>query len=510
MMLLKAVRNNPGSVKSIRGSISTSEVAPRVARLFLDGMDCDASQEAVFERVDPVTGKVVTLASAATVGDATRAAEIAAAAFPQWAETAPSFRRAILAKAADILLTRAEELSGIMMSETGATREWCAFNIRLGSRILMDAAAMTTHVGGAILPTEEPGMTSYAVRQPAGVCLAIPPWNAPVILGIRSIAMALACGNTVVLKASELCPATHRALVGVLAEAGIPPGVINLISNAPADAATIVEALIAHPVVRRINFTGSTRVGRIVAQTAAKYLKRCLLELGGKAAFIVLDDADLDEAVKAAAFGAFFNQGQICMSTERIIVVDSVADAFVARFLEKVRALRAGDPALGHMPLGSLVSPDSARRVRLLIDDAVSKGATLLAGGECHEAFMDATVVDHVARPMRLYREESFGPVASIIRVADTEEAVTVANDSEYGLSGAVFGRDLGRALSVARRIESGICHINSATVADEPQVPFGGVKASGYGRFGGTAALDEFTELRWITVATQSGNYPI
>jgi acyl-CoA reductase-like NAD-dependent aldehyde dehydrogenase len=322
--------------------------------------------------------------------------------------------------------------------------------------------------------------------------------------------MALACGNTVIFKASELCPATHRLIGDVLTEAGFPAGVVNVISNAPADASVVVEALIAHPVVRRVNFTGSTRVGRIVAQVAARHLKRCLLELGGKAAFLVLDDADVGEAVKAAAFGAYFNQGQICMSTERIIVMDEVAEEFVGRLAEKVATLKSGDPARGIFPIGAMITAESARRVRSLVEDAIGKGATLLAGGEAHDAFMDATLIDNVTRSMRIYREESFGPVSAIIRVSSVEEAITVANDCEYGLSGAVFGRDIGRALEVASRIESGICHINSATVADEPQVPFGGVKASGYGRFGGAAALDEFTELRWVTLSTMPGSYPL
>ena len=493
-----------------RANTAALAPAPFVAKLFIGGTDCDATEGATFERINPVSGMLSTIASAARLEDVGREADAAAAAFPNWAASPPTFRRNLLERAASILAERAREISTIMTSETGATEDWCAFNVELGSKILSDAADMTTYVTGSIIPTARPATTAFAIRQPAGICLAIAPWNAPIILGVRSFAMALACGNTVIFKASELCPATHRTLVEVLHDAGFPPGVINLISNAPADAAAIVEGLIAHPVVRRINFTGSTRVGRIVAQTAAKYLKRCLLELGGKAAFVVLDDADLDEAVKAAAFGAFFNQGQICMSTERIILMDSVADAFVDRFKEKVQSLRAGDPLRGHMPLGTLVSSDSARRVRALIDDAIAKGAVLLAGGGGHDAFMDATVLDHVSRPMRLYREESFGPVAAIIRVADVEEAITVANDCDYGLSGAVFGRDVARALGVARRIESGICHINSATVHDEPQMPFGGVKASGYGKFGGPAALDEFTELRWITMSSAPGEYPI
>jgi acyl-CoA reductase-like NAD-dependent aldehyde dehydrogenase len=497
-------RNN-----AVLGAPSPAQV-PNLARLLIAGEDRDAGNGATFERINPVTAEVATLASAATLDDARRAADAAAAAFPGWAASTPGFRRALLEKAAALLVERQAAITAIMMGETGATRQWCAFNIRLGSQILLDAAGMTTHVCGSIIPTDQPNATAFAIRQPAGVCLAIAPWNAPVILGVRSIAMALACGNTVIFKTSELSPATHRAIGDVLVDAGFPAGVVNVISNAPADASSIIEALIAHPVVRRINFTGSTRVGRIVAQCAAKYLKRCLLELGGKAAFIVLDDADLDEAVRAAAFGAFFNQGQICMSTERIIVMDEVADAFVERFRAKARTLRAGDPKRGHMPLGTLITADAARRVRTLIDDAIGKGAELLAGGDSHDAFMDATVLDHVSRPMRLYREESFGPVAVIIRVADADEAVTVANDCEYGLSGAVFGRDIMRAMDVARRIESGICHINMASVGDEPQMPFGGVKASGYGKFGGTAALDEFTELRWIMLSTQPGDYPI
>ncbi|MBL0371645.1 aldehyde dehydrogenase [Rhizobium sp. KVB221] len=494
------------SASSPAGSVSA---APSVD-LLIGGREATSSSGLSFERINPVSGSIASVAAAATLEDATRAANAAAAAFPDWGQSAPGIRRSVLEKAAEILARREAEITTLMMSETGATAPWCAFNVKLGGQMFLDAAAMTTQVTGTIIPTERPGVTSFAVRQPAGVCLAIAPWNAPIILGVRSIAMALACGNTVVFKSSELCPATHYMLGDILMEAGLPAGVMNVISNAPADASVIVEALISHPVVRRVNFTGSTRVGRVIAQIAAKHLKRCLLELGGKAAFIVLDDADLDEAVKAAAFGAFFNQGQICMSTERIIVVDAVADRFVERFLEKVKTLQAGDPVRRHLPLGALITAESARRVRLLIEDAVAKGAVLLTGGENHDALMDAAIVDHVSRPMRLYREESFGPVASIIRVADAEEAITVANDCDYGLSGAVFGRDIGRAMDVARRIESGICHINSATVNDEPQIPFGGVKASGYGKFGGLAALDEFTELRWITLSSQPGNYPI
>jgi acyl-CoA reductase-like NAD-dependent aldehyde dehydrogenase len=246
----------------------------------------------------------------------------------------------------------------------------------------------------------------------------------------------------------------------------------------------------------------------------ARELKPVVLELGGKAPLLVLHDADLGEAVKAAAFGAFMNQGQICMSTERIIVVDSVADEFVAQFTAKARMLVAGDPREGRTPLGAMVDLKAAQHVRDLIGDAAARGGRITSGAETDGlttgVLMSATVVDYVTPAMRLYREESFGPVVAVIRVKDEEAAIAAANDSEYGLSAAVFSRDIARALSVARRIRSGICHINGPTVHDEAQMPFGGVKASGYGRFGGQAGVAEFTELRWITIETQAGQFPI
>ncbi|AAL52741.1 salicylaldehyde dehydrogenase [Brucella melitensis bv. 1 str. 16M] len=281
---------------------------------------------------------------------------------------------------------------------------------------------------------------------------------------------------------------------------GFPAGVANVISNAPDDAPEIVAALIAHPAIRRINFTGSTQVGRIIARQAAGHLKPVLLELGGKAPFIVLEDADLDQAVDAAAFGAFMNQGQICMSTERFIVHEKVADAFAEKLAAKARSLPAGDPR-GNVVLGSLVDLKSAQRMDALIADAVAKGGRVLAGGKRDGAVVEATIIDGVTPQMDIYTQESFGPVKPIIRVKSAEEAIRVANDTEYGLSSAIFSQNVKRALALSRKLETGICHINGPTVADEAQVPFGGVKSSDYGRFGGKAAINEFTELRWITI---------
>jgi acyl-CoA reductase-like NAD-dependent aldehyde dehydrogenase len=416
----------------------------------------------------------------------------------------------LLTKAAAELEARAPQFIEAMMAEIGATQGWAGFNLALAAGIVREAAAMTTQIGGEVIPSDKPGCIAMALREPVGVMLGIAPWNAPIILGVRAIAMPLACGNTVILKASEQCPRTHALIVEAFQAAGLPEGAVQIISHAPEDAADIVAALIDHPAVRRINFTGSTHVGKIIARRAAEHLKPVLLELGGKAPLIVLEDADLDEAVKAAAFGAFMNSGQICMSTERIIVVDAVADEFAGKFREKVRAMPCGDPREGKTPLGAVVDQKTVDTVQALIDDALAHGAELLVGGEANGVLMPAHVIDKVTPGMKLFRHESFGPVVGITRARDEAHAIALANDTEYGLSAAVFTRDTARGLRVARQIQSGICHVNGPTVHDEAQMPFGGTKASGYGRFGGKAGIDSFTELRWITIETQAGHYPI
>jgi benzaldehyde dehydrogenase (NAD) len=379
------------------------------------------------------------------------------------------------------------------MGETGSTEGWARFNLMLAASMIREAAALTTQISGEVIPSDKPGCVAMAVREPAGVVLGIAPWNAPIILAVRAIATPLACGNTVILKASEVCPRTHSLIVEAFIQAGF----------------TVVGALIDHKAVRRINFTGSTAVGRIVAIRAAQNLKPVLLELGGKAPLLVLEDADLDEAVKAAAFGAFMNQGQICMSTERIIVMAGVADEFVAKFKRKVASMATGNPRAGKTPLGAVIDLKSVQHVESLVADAVGQGADQINGGAADGVLMPATVIDKVTPAMKLFREESFGPVVAIVRARDEADAITLANDTEYGLSAAVFTKDIARGLRVARQINSGMCHINGPTVHDEAQMPFGGVKASGYGRFGGKAGIDAFTELRWITLQTTPRHYP-
>ncbi|ANL32074.1 salicylaldehyde dehydrogenase protein (plasmid) [Rhizobium phaseoli] len=476
--------------------------------LLINGADRAAADGRTYDRLDPFTEKLASRAAAASLEDVAAAVDAASTAFATWSKTGPSQRRAILVKAADIMDAKVGEFTRLMIEETGATAPWAGFNVMLAANILREAGAMTTQISGEIIPSDKPGALAMGVRQAAGVCLAIAPWNAPVILATRAIAMPIACGNSVILKASEQCPGTHRLIATVLTEAGLPAGVINVLTNAPEDAPEIVTALIAHPTVRRVNFTGSTKVGRIIAETCGKYLKPALLELGGKAPLVILDDADLDGAVNAAVFGAFMHQGQICMSTERIIVDETIADAFVAKLAARASQLPAGDPR-GHVVLGSLISLDAARKMEELIADATEKGAKLVAGGKRSGTVVEATLLDHVTPDMRVYAEESFGPVKPIIRVSGEEEAIRIANDTEYGLSSAVFSRNVQRAMAVAARIESGICHINGPTVHDEAQMPFGGVKGSGYGRFGGKAAIAEFTDLRWITVEDSAQHYP-
>ncbi len=476
----------------------------------IGGRDAASGDGRYYEKRNPFTGELIARVPDAGPLDAVAAVGAAASAFKEWSKTPPSKRRAILWKAADLLEARAKDVAATITAETGGTFGWGMFNTFFAASILREAAASTTHLSGETIPSDIPGNIALSIRQPVGVVLGIAPWNAPMILGMRAVAMPLACGNTVVLKASEECPGTHRIIGDVLEEAGLPAGAINVLTTSREGAAGAVDALIADPRVKRVNFTGSTHVGKIVAMQAAKYLKPVLLELGGKAPLVVLDDADIDEAAAAANFGAFMHQGQICMSTERIVVQKPVVQQFLDRLAIKARGLKVGDPATPETQIGSMVNERSAQRVQGLVKDAVDRGARIICGGEVHGTLFQPTVLDRVTPDMRIYREESFGPVVIVLPVGDDEEAIRMANDTEYGLSAGVFSRNLDRAYAVASRIESGICHINGPTVADEPQMPFGGVKESGFGRFGGKAGIAEFTELRWITLQTGHRHYPI
>ena len=485
-------------------------VAGREAKQFINGEWTGAADGTTFQKKNPYNGEVASHVASGKRGDARRAIEAAHAAFQTWGSTAPAVRRGLFLKVADVLERRMQEVAKITAEETGQTFGWGMFNCIFSVGTLREAAAQAYAAVGEVIPTDLPDTTAMAIRQPVGVVVGIAPWNAPMILGIRAIAAPLAYGNTVILKASEECPATHLMIASIFEEAGFPKGVVNVITNAPADAAEVVDELIANPKTRRISFTGSTKIGRLIAESAGRHLKRVVLELGGKAPMIVLKDADIDAAVSAANFGAFMNQGQICMSTERIVVEKSIAEEFAKKLAAKGQALKVGDPLSPDSQLGCMINPGAIKRVQELVDDAVAKGAKVLCGGKAQGPCYPPTVVYGGTPAMRMYGEESFGPAKPIVIANDAEDALLIANDTPYGLSSAVFTRDVNNALRIAEKLEFGICHINGATVHDEPQMPFGGMKDSGYGRFGGHAGLQEFTELRWITIRRTPSHYPI
>ena len=485
-------------------------IAVEEQNLLIGGKWVGAKSGKECEQTNPYNEETVGRAAAAGPDDVDLAVKAAQDAFEAWGFGPPAARREVLLAAADLLQERAEEIAGIVTEETGGTFGWGMFNCQLASGMLREAGSQAYSVVGEVIPSDIPGAMAIARRQPAGVVVGIAPWNAPVILGTRAIATPLAYGNTLILKGSELCPRTHAAIVRTVQDAGAPDGVINYLTNDPGDAAEIVDALIAHPGTRRINFTGSTRVGRIIAENCGRHLKRCLLELGGKAPMIVMADADLDEAVNAANFGAFMHSGQICMATERIIVDSSVAGEFTEGLVAKASAMTVGDPSNPETMIGPLINKASLEHVSELVEDAKSKGAEVATGGEADGPCYKPTVLTKVTPEMRVYEEESFGPVVPILEYSDLDDAVRTANDTNYGLAGAVFSRDIPTALDVAQRIESGICHVNNSTVHDEPQMPFGGVKESGWGRFGGSAALEEFTDIHWTMVMGQPRQYPI
>ncbi|MFD7503134.1 aldehyde dehydrogenase family protein [Streptomyces sp. NPDC059850] len=479
--------------------------------LLIGGKDTPAASGRTADDLNPYTGEVYATVAAGGPEDVARAVAAADAAFPDWAAMAPFARRKIFLTAADLLESRAAQAAEFMRHEAGGTAPWAHFNVALAANILREAAAAITAPRGDVLSAQEAGALGLAVREPMGVVAAFAPWNAPVILGVRSVAAPLAAGNTVVMKPSEDAPLACGLFVAdVLRDAGLPDGVLNVVTNAPEDAAEVAEALIADERVRMVNFTGSTGVGRVIGAHAARHLKPAILELGGKNAIIVLDDADVDYAVDAAAFGVFMNSGQICMSGDRILVHESLAEEFTAKFTAKVAALPCGDPADPTTVVGPLVRPEAAQRVAALVQDAVAKGAAVLTGGTAPEGSVHpATVLSGVTEDMDLYHAEAFGPVCVVATFADDDEAIALANATDHGLTCGIITENGTHGLRVARRIRTGIVHINDQSVADEPQVPFGGIKQSGYGRFGGRWGIEAFSDTRWITLATQHAHYP-
>jgi aldehyde dehydrogenase (NAD+) len=383
------------------------------------------------------------------------------------------------------------------------------FETGYASGVFRAAAAAAYQMTGDILPSDL-GKLSLVIREPLGVVSVISPWNFPVILSSRGFAVALAVGNSVVLKPSEETPVAGGLLLAeVLEEAGLPKGVLNVVTCSRDNVAEVADELIANPTVRGISFTGSTAIGSQVAAKAGGLLKKFCVELGGKDALIVLDDADIELAVNAATFGSFMHQGQICMSVERIIVQREIADEFTEKLVANTRKLKVGNPREMANCIGPIINEKQLGKIRAQVDDAVSKGAKLLCGGKNEGLFFEPTVLSNVSRDMQIFREETFGPVAPIITAGDVEEAIAIANDSEYGLSAGIMTRDEERGLELARRLKTGMAHVNDSSVHDEPHAPFGGVRASGIGRHGGVQGIDSFTETRWITLERGGRHFP-
>jgi acyl-CoA reductase-like NAD-dependent aldehyde dehydrogenase len=490
--------------------MTVSAIEKTVRGLHIGGEWTDATGGGTFEDTDPFTGDVVASVPAGTREDARRAIEAADEAFPAWSQSPPAERQRIFLKAADILESRAEEVASWLTRETGATFGFSMFQLQFVQGLFRQAAALGYQPMGEIIPSDM-GAFAMGIRRPVGVVGAIAPWNAALILPARSFASPIALGNTVVMKPSERSPYVGGLLFGeIFSDAGLPKGVLNIVTHAPGEAGPIGDELAENPAVRVINFTGSTETGRQIAEAAGRNLKRVVLELGGSNPLIVLADADLDYAVDAAAFGAFFHQGQICMSARRIIVEEAIADALTERLATKTKSLKAGDPKEQDTVIGPLITEDAVATVKKRVDDVVAEGAKVLAGGEAEGSVYRATLLTDVPKDSQFARVETFGPVAMIEVVGSADEAVERANDTNYGLAAGIITSDPDRGLALAQRIESGIVHVNDQPVADEPQMPFGGVKDSGFGRFGGTAAINEFTDIRWVTVKSGTHPFPI
>jgi benzaldehyde dehydrogenase (NAD) len=460
----------------------------------------------VHDVVEKATGASLGKVGIANPADITAAAAAAAAAQPAWAAMPPRDRAAMFRKVIAFFEAHSEEMVQIMVRETGSIPPKSQFEIGEVVIPLQLAASMILQPQGVLLPTA-PGRLNYAKRVPHGVVGVISPFNFPLLLSMRSVAPALAVGNSVVLKPDAQTPITGGFLIARAFEAaGLPSGVLQVLPGA-ADAG---EAMCSDPHIKMIAFTGSTAAGRRVGEVAGKHLKKVALELGGKNSLIILDDADLDRAASNVAWGAYLHQGQICMSTGRVIVHEKIAGALTERLVAKANHLPVGDPASGQVALGPIINERQRDRVHAIVQDSIRAGAKLEAGGTYEKLFYKATVLSGVRPGMRAFQEEVFGPVANVITFKTDDEAVALANDTEYGLSTAVISKAVGRAMAIGERLASGLVHINDQTVNDESTNPFGGTGASGNGgAMGGPANIDEYTHWKWITVKDEPPVYP-
>lgn len=469
--------------------------------------DTDA---ATFPDHNPFTGEVVAHVAAGTRQHAQAAIDAAHAAFPAWAALPPGQRQRLFLAAADIVERRTENLVALLAAETGSGAGFARFQIRWSIDLLRQAANWGYRPVGDVLPSDTPGRFAMAVRKPLGVVAGFAPWNGAFCLAWRTVVLPMAFGNTMVLKPSEEAPlSAGLVLAEVLEEAGFPAGAFNVVTHAPGDAGPMADAFFESPHVRSINFTGSSAIGRMLAERAGRSLKRIVLELGGYNPLLVLRDADIDQAVNTTAFGAFFHQGQICMNTRKVLVDREIADTFVDRLAAKVRSLPMGDPALPTTVIGPLINERALTQVSQRVDEAVAQGARVVTGGRAHGRVYEPTVLVNVPAQAKVACEETFGPVLIVQAVDDTEQAMSEALATPYGLCAGILTRDVERGLALAQRFDCGMVHVNGATMAGEPAMPNGGVKDSGWGR-SGYYAIEDFTEIRLTTLTRGALHYPV
>ncbi|THH15081.1 hypothetical protein EUX98_g9521 [Antrodiella citrinella] len=478
--------------------------------LFVDGESRPASDNKFFEVRNPYTGKVVGLAASATSDDCRAAIESAGKAFETWENTTPSARRDVFLRAAALIETDQyyQKVQDTTRDETAATDHLKYNNYYGAIALLKNVAGMISQLKGEIYPSKVPGGQVVVERRAKGVILAISPWNVPIMLSLRAVAVPIICGNTVVLKCSEITPRSQSIVVELLTEAGLPKGVLNFISMDRKDAPELTREIIAHPLIRAINFTGSDVVGRILAGEAAKYLKPCVFELGGKAPAVVLDDADLTKAAKAIVSSSLVHSGQTCISTERVVVQRKASETLIPKIASLMKSFSMGDTYENRDILSSLFTEASAVKVVGMIEAAKQDGAKLLVGdGSRQGSVVQPHVLVNCKPGMRLWDRESFGPVL-VIAVADTEdELVELANATDYSLAASVWSKNVGSAMRVARRIHSGFTNINGPTVHTEGSTHAGLGGASGYGHFD----VEHFTDMRTILIVGDGPTaYPV
>ena len=446
----------------------------------------------------------ITVATVDEVDQAYRAAERAQKA---WADTNPYARRSVFERVLRLVEDREQEIADLIIAELGGTRVKAGFELHLAKEFLRESVHLALRPAGRILPSPGEGKENRVYRVPVGVVGVISPFNFPFLLSLKSVAPALALGNGVVLKPHQNTPIAGGTLIARLfEEAGLPAGLLNVVVT---DIAEIGDAFIEHPVPKVISFTGSDQVGRHVATVCAANFKRSVLELGGNSALVVLDDADLDYAVDAAVFSRFVHQGQVCMAANRVLVDRSVADEFTEKFVAKVRTLKVGDPSDPETVIGPVINSAQANAVSGVGEQALAEGATALVHGGTTNNLVEPSVLTGVPADSPLLQQEVFGPVVFLVPFDGEEEAVRIVNDTPYGLSGAVHTGNIERGVSFAKRVDTGMFHVNDGTVHDEPIVPFGGEKHSGVGRLNGETTLEAFTTVKWISVQHGRSGFP-